>query len=169
MRIVSLVHNEFDDLEFWYPTIRLREAGHVVDVTGESAGVVYHGKYGVPAESTHSYETLDSATYDGVIIPGGWAPDRIRRFPAVLNFIRELNAQGKVIGQICHAGWVTASAGILTGRTVTSTPGIKDDLTHAGATWVDQPLVVDGNLISARRPPDLPFYGQALVDTLSHG
>ena len=166
MRIASLIHDDFEDLEFWYPALRLREAGHTVHVLGDKAGVTWHGKYGVPAESSHSFENVSPADYDVVLVPGGWAPDKLRRYESVLNFVREMDRQGKVIGQICHAGWVLASAGILKGRTVTSTPGIRDDMTNAGAIWVDKAVITDGNLVSSRRPPDLPEYGKALLDAM---
>lgn len=167
MKIVSYVYNDFEDLEFWYPSYRLMEEGWTVDIVGEHPGVTYVGKYGVPATSTHGFDGLTARDYDGVLVPGGWAPDKLRRFPAVLDFIRAMDGRGAVIGQICHAGWVLISAGILSGRRVTSTPGIRDDITNAGASWIDEPVVVDGNLVSSRRPPDLPAYGRALIDTLA--
>jgi protease I len=163
MRVASLVYDDFEDLEFWYPGMRLEEAGHTVDILGEKEGVVYHGKYGVPATSTHSFLTARPEDYQVLLVPGGWAPDKLRRFPAVLDLVRAMNRDGKVIGEICHAGWVLISAGILDGKTVTSTPGIRDDMVNAGATWVDEPVVTDGNLVSSRRPPDLPHYGKALL------
>ena len=163
MLVASLIYDDFEDLEFWYPTLRLREAGHQVDVLGEVAGTTYHGKYGVPATSSHSFETIDPSGYDVVLVPGGWAPDKLRRFESVLRLVRELNDRNRVIGEICHAGWVLISAGILNGRTVTSTPGIRDDMENAGATWLDRPVVTDGNLVSSRRPPDLPEYTRALL------
>jgi protease I len=166
MNVASLVHNDFEDLEFWYPTLRLREAGYTVDIVGEEKGKKYIGKYGVPAESTHTFELLDSHQYDVVLIPGGWAPDKLRRFPAVLQFIKGMDEKGAIIGEICHAGWVSISAGILKGRRVTSTPGIRDDMENAGATWVDAPVVTDRNLVSSRRPPDLPAYAAALLTAI---
>ncbi len=167
MTVASLIHNDFEDLEFWYPALRLQEAGHSVHILGEEPDVTYLGKYGVPAASTHSFKTANPQDYAMLLVPGGWAPDKLRRYPRVLELVREMDRRGAVIGQICHAGWVLASAGILTGRTVTSTPGIRDDMTNAGAIWVDQPVVVDRNLISSRRPPDLPEYGRALVNALT--
>lgn len=157
-RIIALISDQFEDLELWYPVHRLREEGCIVDIVGEKAGRTYHGKYGVPCESTHAFEDIDPADYDGILVPGGWAPDKLRRFPVVLNMVKAIYDANKPVGQICHAGWVCISAGILKGKTVTSTPGIKDDMTNAGAIWVDEPSVVDGNVISARRPPDLPAY-----------
>lgn len=162
-RIVSLLYDEVEDLEFWYPTLRLREAGAVVDVAGVEAGARYTGKYGLPAEAEISFKELRADDYDGVLVPGGWAPDKLRRFPEVLEIVRSMDEDGKVIGEICHAGWVLISAGILQGRQVTSTPGIKDDMVNAGAVWLDQPVVIDRNIVSSRRPPDLPEYVKALV------
>ncbi len=164
MLIASLIHENFEDLEFWYPTLRMREAGHTVHILGDKAGTTWHGKYGVPAESSHSFESVSPEDYDVLLVPGGWAPDMLRRYEAVLDLVRAMDRREKVIGQICHAGWVLASAGILKGRTVTSTPGIRDDLTNAGAIWVDEPVVTDGHIVSSRRPPDLPDYVRALLD-----
>ncbi|SDB62694.1 type 1 glutamine amidotransferase domain-containing protein [Butyrivibrio sp. INlla16] len=164
-KILQLVSDDFEDLELWCPVMRLREEGFRVDLVAEKPGL-YHGKYGVPCEVSLSFHDVDSKDYDGILVPGGWAPDKLRRFPDVLQIIREMNDDSKLIGQICHAGWVLASAGILAGRKVTSTPGIRDDLLNAGAIWLDEPCVVDGNIVSARRPPDIPDYMKALVDVL---
>jgi protease I len=164
-RLIALVENEFEDLELWYPVLRLREEGAEVVVAGLGADV-YTGKYGLPAEPDAHVDELDMADFDGILVVGGWAPDRLRRSEKVLELVRSADADGKLLGVICHGGWVPASAGILKGRTMTSTPGIKDDVANAGATWVDEPVVVDGNLITARRPPDLPEYGAALVRAL---
>ncbi|MEW9033355.1 MAG: type 1 glutamine amidotransferase domain-containing protein, partial [Planifilum fimeticola] len=114
-----------------------------------------------------SFEELDPDAYDGLLIPGGWAPDKLRRDPRVLRTVRSLHEAGKPIGQICHAGWVLISAQILKGKRVTSTPGIRDDMENAGALWVDEPVVVDENLISSRRPPDLPAYAKTFCDLLA--
>lgn len=167
MKILSLIHNEFEDLELWYPILRLREEGHTVHIAGENKNEKYIGKYGVPAESDYSYDEIDSKDYDALLVPGGWAPDKIRRFPKVLEIVKEMNNENKVIGQICHAGWVLISADILRGKTVTSTPGIKDDMRNAGATWVDESVIIDGNLVSSRQPRDLPNYMKAFIETLN--
>jgi len=164
--VICLLDDEFEDLELWYPVYRVREEGAVVLYAGPDKGRQHIGKYGVPAVADLSFDELDSAAIDGLLVPGGWAPDKLRRYPKVLQLVRELDEAGKPIGQICHAGWVLISAKILTGRTVTSTPGIRDDMENAGATWVDEAVVVDRNLISARRPPDLPPYAKAFVDAL---
>lgn len=165
-RIIALISEAFEDLELWYPVHRLREEGCIVDVVGEEAGKTYHGKYGVPCVSDYSFEDIDPNDYDGILVPGGWAPDKLRRFPVVLNMVRAMNDAQKPIGQICHAGWVLISAGILEGKKVTSTPGIKDDMTNAGAQWLDEASVIDGNIISARRPPDLPAYMKDYIKVL---
>ncbi len=166
-KILQLVSDDFEDLELWCPVMRLREEGCIVDLVAEKPGM-YHGKYGVPCEVTMSFNDINDADYDGVLVPGGWAPDKLRRFPKVLEIVKNMDRDNKLIGQICHAGWVLASAEVLQGRKVTSTPGIRDDLTHAGATWLDQPVVIDGNMVSARRPPDIPEYMNALVQVLKN-
>lgn len=166
-KIIALVDEEFEDLELWYPIYRVREEGAEVHLVGPEKGKKYIGKYGVPALAEFSFEEINASDYDGILVPGGWAPDKLRRYSQVLNIIRELDKAMKPIGQICHAGWVLISAGILHGVTVTSTPGIRDDMENAGAIWKDESVVVDGHIISARRPPDLPPYGKAFVDALS--
>ncbi|GFN32030.1 type 1 glutamine amidotransferase domain-containing protein [Paenibacillus xylaniclasticus] len=164
--VICLLDDEFEDLELWYPVYRVREEGATVLFAGPVKGKQHIGKYGVPAVADLSYDELSSESIDGLLVPGGWAPDKIRRYPKVLQLVQQLNEQNKPIGQICHAGWVLISAKILNGRKVTSTPGIRDDMENAGAIWLDEPVVVDGNLISARRPPDLPEYGQAFAKAL---
>lgn len=161
--IIQLVHNDFEDLELWYPVLRMREAGFRVILAGEAAGEKYIGKYGVPATSDVSFSQADAADAAGLLVPGGWAPDRLRRFPEVLQLVRDIDAAGKPVAHICHAGWVLASAGILKGRVLTSTPGIKDDLVNAGASWKDEEVVVDRNMVSSRRPSDLPAYMRAFI------
>ncbi|MHA7963686.1 type 1 glutamine amidotransferase domain-containing protein [Paenibacillus sp. CAU 1782] len=164
--VICLLDDEFEDLELWYPVYRVREAGATVLYAGPQKGKTHIGKYGVPAVADLSFDEVASSDIHGLLVPGGWAPDKLRRYPKVLQLVQELNAQDKPIGQICHAGWVLISAKILEGRKVTSTPGIRDDMENAGATWYDEAVVVDGNLISARRPPDLPPYAKAFVDAL---
>ena len=166
-KIVALISEDFEDLELWYPVHRLREAGYHVDVVGEKAHHVYHGKYGVPCESDMVFADVNPDDYVGILVPGGWAPDKLRRFPEVTGMVRDFNDAGKPIGEICHAGWVLISAGILGGRHVTSTPGIRDDMTNAGAVWMDHAAIVSGNIVSARRPPDLPQYMKAYLDALN--
>ena len=164
-KVLSFISGDFEDLELWYPILRCREAGVQVDVIGEKKGT-YKGKYGVPAECELTFDEVDYKDYDGLLIPGGWAPDKLRRFDKVLEIARWFMAENKPVGIICHAGWVLCSAEVLEGRTATSTPGIKDDMRHAGAIWVNEPVVRDGNLISGRWPKDLPYYMPRFLEAL---
>lgn len=165
-RIIQLVEEDFEDLELWYPVLFLRGEGAEVIIAGKQAGKTYKGKYGIPAVADVDFHSIDPDKIDGILVPGGWAPDKLRRYPEVLNLIRAMDNQKKPIGQICHAGWVLISAGILKGRKVTSTPGIKDDMENAGGIWADESVVVDEHLVSSRRPADLPFYMKAFMQVL---
>lgn len=162
-RIAVLVEEGFEDLELWYPVLRLREAGAKVDIIGTGSADEYKGKYGLscPAEKNIGEVTADD--YQGLIVPGGWAPDKLRRYQKILDFVRDIFMANKPVGAICHAPWVLISARVLTGKTITSTVAVKDDVENAGATWVDQSAVVDGNLISSRRPADLPDFCRAFI------
>ncbi len=166
-RVAVLVEEIYEDLELWYPTLRLREAGAEVKIVGPKAGEVYKSKHGYPAKADVGMDDAHAADFDALVIPGGYAPDRMRRHPAMLNFVRAMHEAGKPIAFICHAGWVPISAGIVCGRTVTSVSAIKDDLVNAGARWVDQEVVVDGNLVTSRTPPDLPAFCRELIQVLS--
>ncbi|BCU80779.1 protease [Polycladomyces abyssicola] len=166
-KVIALVENEFEDLELWYPVLRVQEEGAEVVLVGPEAKAEYKGKYGVPVRTDAAFDDIDPNDFDGILVPGGWAPDKLRRYESVLNMVRVMDAAQKPIGHICHAGWVLISAGILRGKRVTSTPGIRDDMVNAGATWVDEPVVVDGHIISSRRPPDLPPYAKAFCDALA--
>lgn len=166
-KVITLVDHEFEDLELWYPVLRLQEEGTTVHLVGPEANVEYIGQKGIPAKSDYAYSDVNVADYDGILVPGGWAPDKIRRYPEALNLIKAMDEAQKPIGQICHAGWVLISANILRGKNVTSTPAIKDDMTNAGANWTDEPLVVDGHIFSSRRPADLPQYVKAFADKLA--
>jgi protease I len=166
-KVIALVEHEFEDLELWYPVLRLQEEGATVHLAGAKANEKYIGKYGVPAVSDYAFSDIDPAHYDAILVPGGWAPDKLRRYPEVLHMVRHMNETTKPIGQICHAGWVLISAKILQGKKVTSTPGIRDDMENAGAAWFDEPVVVDGHIVSSRRPPDLPPYAKAFADLLA--
>jgi protease I len=166
-KVLAFTDDDFEDLEMWYPVLRLREAGAKVVVAGLKKGHIYHGKYGVPITSDAAFDEVLSTDFDGLYVPGGWAPDKLRRFDDVLRLTREFHEAGKPIAQICHAGWVLISAKIVDGYTMTSTPGIRDDLENAGAAWVDEEVVVDRNIISGRRPPDLPAFSKAFVDVLA--
>lgn len=165
--VICLLDDEFEDLELWYPVYRVREAGATVLYAGPQKGKTHIGKYGVPAVADLSFDEVSSSDIAGLLVPGGWAPDKLRRFADVLRLTREFHEAGKPIAQICHAGWVLISAKIVSGYTMTSTPGIRDDLENAGAIWVDQEVVVDRNIVSGRRPPDLPAFTKAFVDVLA--
>jgi protease I len=156
----------YEDLELWYPKIRLEEEGArtVVAGTGEK---VYQGKKGYPITVDASVEEIDAAAFDGLVIPGGYAPDVMRRSRRLLEITRSVFDAGKPVGFICHAGWVPISAGIVRGKRGTSVGAIKDDLVNAGMLWEDSAVVVDGNLISSRTPADLPQFCQALIAALS--
>ncbi len=164
--VLTIVSKDFDDLEFFYPVLRLKEAGAKVIIAAEEKNKVYQGKYGLSTTSDISFNEVNIAEFDGLIIPGGWAPDYLRRLPLVLDFVRYMHQHQKTIGAICHAGWVLSSAGILKGVEITSTPGIKDDMIYAGAIWHDKSVVVSGHIITARRPPDLPLYLPELIQSL---
>lgn len=166
VKIIALVSDDFEDLELWYPVYRLREEGFIVDLVGEKANHEYIGKYGVPAKSDLSFEQVDVENYDAILVPGGWAPDKLRRYEKVLEMIRYFNEHKMVIGQICHAGWVLISADILRGKTTTSTPGIKHDMINAGSNWIDVGACVDGHIVSGQRPVNLPEYGKYLVEAI---
>ncbi|MCR8633580.1 MULTISPECIES: type 1 glutamine amidotransferase domain-containing protein [Paenibacillus] len=165
-KVLAFVDEEFEDLEMWYPVLRLREAGAEVHLAGPKANTVYHGKYGVPLTTEYTFGEVRAADYIGLYVPGGWAPDKLRRYADVLKLTREFHEAEKPIAHICHAGWVLASAKICAGYTMTSTPGIKDDLENAGAIWVDEEVVVDRNIVSGRRPPDLPAFLREFVRVL---
>jgi protease I len=147
----------------WYPKLRLIEAGARVTVAGPEAGRVYQGKHGYPCRSDARIQDLSDAEFDALVIPGGFAPDKLRRDPKVLDLTRRIHESGKLVAHICHAGWIPISAGIVRGYRCTSTPGIKDDLANAGAIWVDEPVVVDRNMVTSRKPDDLPYFCEAII------
>lgn len=165
-RVACLVGDDYEELEVWYPVLRLREEGARVDLIGLKSCEDCKGKHGYPARSDLAIEEARAADYDALIVPGGWMPDKLRRYEPVLQFCREFHRDGKVIATICHGPWILISAKVLRGRTMTSTPGIRDDVENAGATWVDQEAVRDGNMISARRPPDLPAFCRLMIQAM---
>jgi protease I len=158
----------YEDLELWYPKIRLEEEGAATTVAGLGEKT-YQGKRGYPVTVDVNVDQLDAATFDGLVIPGGFAPDQMRRFDKVLQLTREIYQAGKPVAFICHAGWVPISAKILKGKHATSVRAIKDDMENAGVVWEDSAVVVDGNLISSRSPADLPQFCKALIAALRHG
>jgi protease I len=166
-KILIFVHNLYEEMELHYPRYRLIEAGMEVVVAGPKAKETYTGKHGYPCEADEAISKINHAHFDGLVIPGGYAPDKLRILPEVLQITKKLHAEGKLIAFICHAGWVPASAGILKGSQCTSYSAIKDDLINAGAKWVDERVVVDKNLISSRKPADLPYFCQAILKFLT--
>lgn len=168
-RIAILVDQIYQDLEVWYPYYRLREAGAEVVTVSAKAGETYTGKYGYPLVADRSYEQVSASDFDGVVIPGGYAPDHIRRHAKANQFVREMDAQGKLVAAICHAGWVLISAGVLKGRRVTCFFAIKDDVINAGALYQDAEVVVDRNLVTSRMPDDLPAFCRAAIEVLRRG
>lgn len=166
-KVAVLAEDYYENLELWYPVLRLREAGAEVTIVGPKAGESYKSKEGYPARADLSMDDARAADFDAVIVPGGYAPDRMRRHAAMLRLVREAFEQGKVVASICHAAWVPISAGIVRGKTMTCVSAVKDDVMNAGAHYVDREVVVDGNLISSRTPPDLPAFCREIIKALS--
>lgn len=167
-RVAILVADRYEDVEFWYPYYRMKEAGAVVTILGPDFGPEeVHGKYGHPAKMDKRTRDVRPEDFDAVIIPGGYAPDLLRRCKSTLNFVEGIASAGKVTAAICHAGWVLISARAIEGRRATSFFSIKDDMINAGAEWVDEEVVVDGNLITSRSPDDLPAFCRAIIGALT--
>jgi protease I len=166
-RIAILAENLYQEMELWVPYYRFKEEGAEVKVVGAGDAKSYASKHGYPVSVDVQAEQVKAVEFDAVVVPGGYAPDMMRRHPAMVGLVREAAQQGKVVAAICHAGWMLVSAGVLKGRKATSFFSIKDDLVAAGATWVDQEVVVDGNLITSRRPDDLPAFCRAIVGALA--
>jgi protease I len=164
--LLAFVSDIYEDLELWYPRLRVEEAGFAMKLAGPEI-TTYRGKHGYPAKSDLRIADADSRDFTGLLIPGGFMPDKLRRDEKVLQLTREFLDQGKLVAFICHGGWIPISARILKGRRVTGSRGIKDDLENAGAIWVDEPVVVDDNLISSRTPLDLAPFARAMVDYLT--
>ena len=162
-RYLVFVEGIYEDLELWYPKLRLEEAGAEVVIAAPKAGATYAGKHGYPCKSDAAIDDMQERDFDGLILPGGFAPDQLRRIDKVKELTREFMQAGKMVAHICHGGWMAASAGVCKGYKMTSTPGIKDDLINAGAIWVDEAVVVDRNMISSRRPQDLPVFMKAVL------
>ncbi len=157
-KIAILVEDLYQVLEVWYPILRLQEEGIKVVMIGTGSKEVYNSKEGYPIKVDTSIQEAKPTDFDGVIIPGGYAPDILRRYEQVVNFVRRLYVDGRVVAAICHGGWLLVSAGILKGRKATSFFAIKDDLIAAGAQWFDREVVVDQNLVTSRKPEDLPRF-----------
>ncbi|MFP4393458.1 MAG: type 1 glutamine amidotransferase domain-containing protein [Desulfohalobiaceae bacterium] len=165
-KAMVMIEEMYNDYEFIYPYYRLQEAGLEVQVVGPEAGRTYTGKSGTKASSTMSAAQADADSFDVLVIPGGYAPDHMRRHQDMVDLVRDMLQKDKVVAAICHAGWMLASAGVLQGREVTSFFAIKDDLIHAGAKWTDQEVVLDGKLVTSRKPDDLPAFMRSVLGLL---
>jgi protease I len=166
-RILMLVGDIYEDLELWYPKLRLVEAGAKVVVAGQKAGHEYAGKNGYPCVSDEAIARMRVADFDGLVIPGGFMPDKLRRDIDVLQLVREFADAGKLVAAICHGGWIAISAGVYRGVRVTGSLGIRDDLVNAGAIWEDAPVVIDRQFVSSRKPDDLPDFCRGILRVLA--
>ena len=165
-QVAVLAENQYQELELWYPLLRLREAGCNVFTVAPSADALYGSKLGYPVKADLAINEVDASQLDAIVIPGGFAPENFRRTPAIVNLVRKVHDQGSLVAAICHAGWMLASAGLAKDRNVTCVAIIKDDVINAGGKYVDQPVVRDGNLITSRLPGDLPVFCKAIVEYL---
>jgi protease I len=166
-RVAVLAENMYQEMELWYPLLRLREAGAETFVVGTGSAGEYKSKLGYPVSVDVTAEQVSAGDVDAVIIPGGYAPDLMRRYPAMVKLVKDAFDQGKVVAAICHAGWMLVSADVLRGKKATCFFAIKDDLVNAGAEYVDAEVVRDGSLITSRMPSDLPAFCRAIIEALS--
>jgi len=166
-RVLCFTGDIYEDLELWYPKLRLIEAGAEVVVAGEKAGHTYEGKNGYPCKSDVSYHDVSAADFHGLLVPGGFMPDKLRRDEQVKQLTRDFASAGKLVAAICHGGWIPISAGVYRGVRVTGSPGIKDDLVNAGAIWEDAAVVVDRHFVSSRKPDDLPDFCRGILQVMT--
>ncbi|MDX1691795.1 MAG: type 1 glutamine amidotransferase domain-containing protein [Acidimicrobiia bacterium] len=166
MTIAVLTAPLFEDVELWYPYYRLIEAGYDVELVGADADTEYAGKRGTTVRSTMAARDADPSSFDAVVIPGGYSPDHMRRVPEMVDLVKQVGTAGTPTAAICHGPWMLASAGLASGRRMTSFPSIRDDLANAGATWVDEEVVEDGPVITSRSPDDLPAFMRTLLERL---
>lgn len=166
-RLLCFVGDIYEDLELWYPKMRLLEEGCEVVVAGPEAGATYAGKNGYPCQSDAAIDDMRAADFDGVLCPGGFMPDKLRRSEKVKSLIREFHEAGKLVAAVCHGGWMPISAGVMKGIRCTGSPGIKDDLVNAGAIFEDAEVIIDGNHVSSRKPDDLPAFACGMIKVLS--
>jgi len=166
-RFLTFVGDLYEDLELWYPKLRLIEAGAAVVVAGEKAEAKYDGKNGYPCVSDAAISRMRAIDFDGVIVPGGFMPDKLRRDRDVLQLIRDFDEADKLIAAICHGGWIPISAGVYRGVRVTGSLGIKDDLINAGGVWEDAPVVIDRHFVSSRKPDDLPDFCRGILQVMA--
>ncbi len=165
-KIAILAEDIYNEFELWIPYYRLLEERAEVIIVGSGTSSTYHGKYGIPVKVDKNATDLSADEIDCVIIPGGYAPDKMRIHPPMVNLVKDTYNKGKIVAAICHAGWMLASAGIANGKRVTSYVAVRDDLVNAGAKWEDSELVRDGNLITSRKPEDLPAFCRTIVEAL---
>jgi len=156
----------YEDLELWYPYYRMKEEGAGVVVVGPDEKD-YRGKHGISVKADKAINGVRPDEFDGLIIPGGYAPDHMRRLPKMVDFIKQMNDDGKVIAAICHGGWMLASAGIIRDKQITGFYSIKDDIENAGGKWANREVVRDGNLITSRNPTDLPAFCRTIIESLA--
>ena len=166
-RLLMFVDDVYEDLELWYPRYRMLEEGAAVVVAGPSAGTVYRGKHGYPCKSDIAIQAVSANEFTGLIVPGGFSPDKLRRDPVVKDLTRHFAQQGQLVAAICHGGWIPISAGVYRGVRVTGSPGIQDDLINAGAIWEGAPVVIDRHFISSRKPDDLPDFCREIIGFLT--
>jgi len=165
-KIAVFLENAYQEMEVWYPYYRMKEEGADVYFVAPEKGKEYHSKYGYPAKAELGIEDASGQSFDALIIPGGYAPDYMRRNEDMVQMVKDMAGAGKVVAAICHAGWMLASAEVLQGKKATSVEAIKDDMKHAGANWVNEEVVRDGNLITSRTPDDLPAFCRAVIEAL---
>ena len=165
--ILIIVGDIYEDLELWYPKLRLIEAGAKVVVAGPEADVCYAGKNGYPCVSDAALHDMKAEDFDGLIVPGGFMPDKLRRDPKILSLVKDFDDAKKLIAAVCHGGWIPISAKVYKGVKVTGSPGIKDDLINAGAIWEDSAVVVDGHHVTSRKPDDLPEFCKGILEVMA--
>lgn len=168
-RVLLLTGEIYEDLELWYPKLRLEEAGATTVMAGPQSGQDYSGKHGYPCKSEAAIADMKESDFDALVVPGGFMPDKLRRDPVLLTLVQQFHQAKKPIAAICHGGWIPISAGVYQGVRVTGSPGIKDDLVNAGAIYEDKSVVVDGHHVSSRRPDDLPDFCRALIALMVEG
>jgi protease I len=166
-RIAILVDQLYQEMEVWYPLYRFREAGAEVVAVGATAGETYKSKLGYPVKADVSWDSARAEDFDGLVAPGGFAPDYIRRHPRAIALVKRIAEQGKLVAAICHGPWVLCSAGVLRGKRATSFISIKDDVVNAGALWEDSETVIDRNIVTARKPDDLPAFCLACIEVVA--
>ncbi|MBN1685763.1 MAG: type 1 glutamine amidotransferase, partial [Spirochaetales bacterium] len=165
-KAIILVEDNYEDPEFWYPYYRLKEEGFEVTIVAPEKKRTYGSKHGYPVISEATPEEINIDDIAVVVVPGGFAPDRLRRYDSILELLRAADRNGAVIASICHAAWVAISAGITKGRRMTCVKAIKDDLVNSGANFVDEALVIDGNMVTSRTPADLPVFVKGIIDAI---